>query len=159
MVLKEMFVCCKSNSSVGYSTVFRKYIIAVTVVWSVDYKRYYEITKEEYFSAKESEKAAKALTARYKDLGICQSMLFSERISENSIKQLDLMREYYESSDKDKRGTKQKQKQKAEETTKSSSKTKKQRASRATITSKSKALAKVKDKETQRDLAEIGFAV
>lgn len=157
MVLKEMFVCRKSNSSVGYSTVFRKYVIAVTVAWSVDYKRYYEITKEEYFSAKESEKAAKALTARYKDLGICQSMLFSERISENSIKQLDLMREYYESSDKDKRGTKQKQK--AEETAKSSSKTKKQRASRATTTSKSKALAKVKDKETRRELAEIGFAV
>lgn len=124
MVLKEMFVCRKSNSSVGYSTVFRKYVIAVTVAWSVDYKRYYEITKEEYFSAKESEKAAKALTARYRDLGICQSMLFSERISENSIKQLDLMREYYESSDKDKR-----------------------------------ALAKVKDKETRRELAEIGFAV
>lgn len=54
MVLKEMFVCRKSNSSVGYSTVFRKYVIAVTVAWSVDYKRYYEITKEEYFSAKES---------------------------------------------------------------------------------------------------------
>lgn len=70
MVLKEMFVCRKANSSVGYSTVFRKYVIAVTVAWSVDYKRYYEITKEEYFSAKESEKAAKVLTAKYKDLGI-----------------------------------------------------------------------------------------
>lgn len=157
MVLKEMIVCRKFNSSVGYSTVFRKYIIAVTVAWSVDYKRYYEITKEEYFSAKESEKSAKALTAKYKDLGICQDMLFSERISENSTKQLDLMREYYESSDKDLKGTKQKQK--AEETSKSSSKTKKHRSSRTASTAKSKALAKVKDKETRRELAEIGFAV
>lgn len=157
MVLKEMIVCRKFNSYVGYSTVFRKYILAVTVAWSVDYKRYYEITKEEYFSAKESEKSAKALTAKYKDLGICQDMLFSERISENSTKQLDLMREYYESSGKDPMGTKQKQK--AEETSKSSSKTKKQRASRTTSTAKSKALAKVKDKETRRELAEIGFAV
>lgn len=157
MVLKEMIVCRKFNSSVGYSTVFRKYIIAVTVAWSVDYKRYYEITKEEYFSAKESEKSAKALTAKYRDLGICQDMLFSERISENSTKQLDLMREYYESSGKDTNGTKQKQK--AEETSKSSSKTKKQRSSRTVSTAKSKALAKVKDKETRRELAEIGFAV
>lgn len=157
MILKEMIVCRKFNSSVGYSTVFRKYIIAVTVAWSVDYKRYYEITKEEYFSAKESEKSAKALTARYKDLGICKDMLFSERISENSTKQLDLMREYYESSGKDTKGTKQKQK--AEEISKSSSKTKKQRASRTTSTAKLKALAKVKDKETRRELAEIGFAV
>lgn len=157
MVLKEMIVCRKFNSSVGYSTIFRKYIIAVTVAWSVDYKRYYEITKEEYFSAKESEKYAKALTARYKDLGICKDMLFSERISENSTKQLDLMREYYESSDKDPKGTKQKQK--TEETSKSSSKTKKQRASKTTSTAKSKALAKVKDKETRRELAEIGFVV
>lgn len=157
MVLKEMIVCRKFNSYVGYSTIFRKYILAVTVAWSVDYKRYYEITKEEYFSAKESEKSAKALTAKYKDLGICQDMLFSERISENSTKQLDLMREYYESSGKDPMGTKQKQK--AEETSKSSSKTKKQRASRTTNTAKSKALSKVKDKETRRELAEIGFAV
>lgn len=157
MVLKEMIVCRKFNSSVGYSTVFRKYILAVTVAWSVDYKRYYTITKEEYFSAKESEKSAKALTAKYKDLGICQDMLFSERISENSTKQLDLMREYYESIGKDQKGTKQKQK--ADETSKSSSKTKKQRASRTTSTAKSKALAKVKDKETRRELAEIGFAV
>lgn len=157
MVLREMIVCRKFNSYVGYSTVFRKYILAVTVAWSVDYKRYYAITKEEYFSAKESEKFAKALTAKYKDFGICHDMLFSERISENSTKQLDLMREYYESSGEDPKGTKQKQK--AEETSKSSSKTKKQRASRATTTSKSKALAKVKDKETRRELAEIGFAV
>lgn len=157
MVLKEMIVCRKFNSSVGYSTVFRKYIIAVTVAWSVDYKRYYEITKEEYFSAKESEKSAKALTAKYRDLGICQDMMFSERISENSTKQLDLMREYYESSDKDQKGTKRKQK--AEEISKSPLKTKKQRVSRTASTAKSKALAKVKDKETRRELAEVGFAV
>ena len=155
MVLKEMFVCRKFNSSVGYSTVFRKYVIAITVAWSVDYKRYYEITKEEYFSAKENEKSAKALTAKYRALEACADMLFSERISENNTKQLDLMWKYYESNGNEPRGTKQK----AEENPKSSSKTRKQRAGRTASASKSKALARVKDRETRKELAEIGFAV
>lgn len=71
--------------SIGYSPELGKYILACTITWVTWYKRYYEISKEEYalFGTKKLDEIAKTL---YEQGCASERFLFSEKKEENSKK-------------------------------------------------------------------------
>ena len=75
--------------SIGYSPELDKYVLACVVTWIAWYKRYYEISEEEYnsFGSAKLDEIADTL---YKQGCNSERFLFSEKKEENNQKQLEL---------------------------------------------------------------------